>query len=144
MFKVQWAGLLSLHFLLEDGTSVPGGVDSEGCTFFGFHTILLVFGGVVVDFGVSCFCFHTFSFVVAWEQPLEFLPFSLGCSSLAPASFCFLYFSWWGGPLVEAVSQPPLCLADSAHIWYGLWSIAPVGAESRASLPCINLRVTFP
>ena len=58
MFKVQWAGLLSLHFLLEDGTSMLGGVDSDGCTFFGFHTILLVFGG-------GLFCFHTF-FLLWW------------------------------------------------------------------------------
>jgi hypothetical protein len=48
--------------LLDEATSVPGGVDADDCTLFGFHTILLVFGGVVVDFGASCFCFHTFSF----------------------------------------------------------------------------------
>jgi hypothetical protein len=46
--------------LLDDGTSVPIGVGTDDCSFFGFHTILLVFGGVVVDFGASSFCFHTF------------------------------------------------------------------------------------
>ena len=60
-FKVQWTGLFSLHFLLGDGTSVTEGVDTDDCTFFSFHTILLVFSGVVVDFGASSFCFHTVS-----------------------------------------------------------------------------------
>jgi hypothetical protein len=46
--------------LLVDGTSDPGEVD--GCTFLGFHTILLDFGGVVVDFKAASFVFHTILF----------------------------------------------------------------------------------
>jgi hypothetical protein len=50
---------LLLHFLLDNGISVPGEVGADDYTFFGFHTILFDFGGVVVDFGASAFCFHT-------------------------------------------------------------------------------------
>jgi hypothetical protein len=50
---------LLLQCLLDDGVLMPGEV---GCTFFGLHTILFVFRGVVVDFGAPSFCFHTFSF----------------------------------------------------------------------------------
>jgi hypothetical protein len=38
-------------------------------------------------------------------------------------------FSWWGHPPVEVVSQLPLCLVDSTHIWCESWSIAPVRAR---------------
>ena len=73
---------------------MPGGVGMDDCTFLGLHTILFDFGGVVVDFGASSFCFHTFlSFWVVWEQPLAFLLFILGCSFSTLASFYFLYFS---------------------------------------------------
>ena len=77
-----------------------------------------------------------FSSLVVWEQPLVFLLFVLGCSFSALASFCFLYFSWWGCPPVEVVSQPPLCLMDSTDSWYGSWSIALALAESQTSLLC--------
>ena len=76
------------------------------------------------------------SSLVVWEQPLVFLLFVLGGSFSALASFCFLYFSWWGCPPVEVVSQPPLCLMGSAHTWYGSWSIAPVEAKSQTFLLC--------
>jgi len=36
---------------------MPGEV---GCNFFGFHTIMFFFSGVVVDFGAFTFSFHTF------------------------------------------------------------------------------------
>jgi hypothetical protein len=45
--------------LLDDGTSVLGEVGVDGCTFFGFHTILFDLGGVVLDFRAFSFCFHT-------------------------------------------------------------------------------------
>ena len=41
---------------------MPGEVDMDDCTFFGFHTILFDLGGVVVDFGAYFFCFHTIFF----------------------------------------------------------------------------------
>ena len=105
---------LLLSVLLDEGTSMPREVDVDDCTFFGLHTILFVLGGVEVDFKALSFCFHLFSFWVVWEQPLGFLTFSLG-SFFAPTSFYFLCFSWRGYPLVEVVSQPSLCLVDSAH-----------------------------
>ena len=68
---------LLLHFLLDEGTSVPREV---GCAFFGLHTILFDFGGVVVDFGAPSFCFHTFSF------------FGGVGTTFGVSSFCFRLF----------------------------------------------------
>ena len=93
---------------------MPKGVGADDCSFFGLHTILFDFSGVVVDFGASIFVSTPFSWVV-WEQPSEFLPFSLGCSFSALTSFYFLYFSWQGYPPVEVVFQPSLCLVDLAR-----------------------------
>jgi hypothetical protein len=73
--------------LLDEGIFVPEAMGADGCTFFSFHTILLDFDGVVVGFRDSSCCFHTFSF-------LGGVGTTLGISSFAPASFCFLYFSW--------------------------------------------------
>ena len=83
---------LLLHFLLEDGTLMLGGVDVDDCTFFGLHTILLVFGGVVVDFGASSFCFHTF---------LSFLG-GVG-TTFEVSSFCFGLFFFCSGLLLFSV-----------------------------------------
>ena len=80
--------------------------EEVGYIFFGLHTILLDLGGVVVDFGASSFCFHTFF--------LGGVGTTFGVSSLAPVSFYFLCFSCLGCLPVEVVFQPPLCLVDSA------------------------------
>jgi hypothetical protein len=80
--------------LLEDGTTVSGGVDADDCTFFGLHTILLVFGGVVVDFGASSFCFHTFlSFLGGVGTTFRVSSFCFGLFFFRSDLFYFICFS---------------------------------------------------
>ena len=60
--------------MLDDEASDPGEVDVDDYTFLGFHTILLVFGGVAVGFGASPLVSTLFYFswvVRIWA--LEFL-----------------------------------------------------------------------
>ena len=89
---------------------MPRGVGMDVCTFFGLHTILFDFGGVVVDFGAS-FCFHTVF--------LGGVGTTFGFSSFCFRLFFFgsglFLFSWRGCPIVRVVFQPPLYLVDSAR-----------------------------
>ena len=64
--------------MLDDEASNPGEVDVDDYALLGLHTILLVFGGVVVGFGASPFCFHTILFFfggVGWTLVFILLRF---------------------------------------------------------------------
>ena len=125
--------------MLEDGTSVPGGVDADDCTFFGLHTILFDLGGVVVDFGASSFCFHTILGGVGINFGASYFCFRLFFFGFS--LFLFSLFSWWGCPPVEVVSQPLLCLVGSAHIWYGSWLLP--GPKVKFLLLAIDVEADF-
>jgi hypothetical protein len=62
---------------------MPIEVDVDDYTFFGFHTILFVHGGVVVDFGASYFCFHTVLLFLGGVET------TFGVSSFIS---CFIFF----------------------------------------------------
>ena len=94
---------------------MPRGVGVDVCTFFGLHTILFDFGGVVVDFGASAFCFDT-----------VFLG-GLG-TTFGFSSFCFRFFFFGSGLFLfslffldEVVHQLRLYL----NLLYALW-VQPV------------------
>ena len=66
--------------MLDDEASSLGEVDADDCASLGFHTILFVFGGVVIDFGATSFGFHTILFFfgdVGFIGGITFFPFLL-------------------------------------------------------------------
>jgi hypothetical protein len=70
--------------LLDEGTSDLGEAAADTGTFTR-HTILILFGGVVVDFGASSICFHTVFF------------FGGVGTTFGVSSFCFELFFFCSG-----------------------------------------------
>jgi len=68
--------------------SVP---EEVGVGVFGLHTILFVFGGVVLDIGAFFLCFHTFFFSGGARTTFEFFSFSSYSSLFLGAAFFFCF-----------------------------------------------------